>query len=263
VPANIKKNTGKNLLKTFECRVMTYNIHGCVDANGDVNPLKIINIIRELEVDIAALQEVDAENPIVKNRNQAKIISEALDLGYIYFPVEEKRPHHFGLAVLSRFSFSKICCNRLPNLYPKLDLRKRGAIRASIDTPAGKMHIVNTHLSVFKLERRKQLNALLTNSRLPAVLENEPMVLCGDFNAGPSSATYKKLSKHLTDVQSISNKNSASKATFHSKSPAFQYDHIFVSSHFTIRNAEVKRTTDIETASDHLPLVAELAVKKR
>lgn len=249
-------------METFDCRVMTYNIHGCVDANGDVNSPKFIKILRELDADIVALQEVDAEKPMGKNRNQAKIIGEALDLDYIYFPVEERKPHHFGLAVLSRFSFLKICCDHLPNLYPKLDLRKRGAIRASIDTPAGIMHIVNTHLSIFKLERRKQLNALLTKSRPWAVAENEPMILCGDFNAGPSSATYKEVSKHLIDIQSISNKSSVLKATFHSKSPVFQFDHIFVSSHFTVLNAEVKCTPDTKTASDHLPLIAELAVKR-
>jgi len=253
----------ENLFDTFYFRVVTYNIHGCVDANREVNPWKIVKIIRELDADIIALQEVDAEKPVSKNQNQARSISEALKMDYIFFPLEEKEWHHFGLVVLSRFSFSESYCDRLPNLYPKLNPRKRGAIRVCLDTPAGKLHIINTHLSLFKLERRKQLNALFKKNWLSAVPEGEPVILCGDFNAGPSSETYKELSKHLMDVQNILNRNSLSKATFHTKSPVFQIDHIFVSSHFTILNAEVKKTTDTDTASDHLPLIAELAVKHK
>ena len=54
---------------------------------------------------------------------------------------------------------------------------------------------------------------------------------------------------------------SLSKATFHARSPAFQIDHIFVSSHFKVLDAEVKKTIDTRTASNHLSLVDDLAVE--
>lgn len=53
-------------------RVMTYNIHSCVNAKREVHPEKIGDIIAGSNVDIVALQEVDAEKPILKDRNQAK-----------------------------------------------------------------------------------------------------------------------------------------------------------------------------------------------
>ena len=54
---------------------MTYNIHGCVGADRVVNPGKIAAIIADLDVDIVALQEVDAGHPTREYRNQAQMIA--------------------------------------------------------------------------------------------------------------------------------------------------------------------------------------------
>jgi len=242
-------------------RVLSYNIHSCVNSNREVTPRKVAEIIDGLDVDIVALQEVDADKPFTKNQNQARIIAEILNLDYVYFPIEKKGLHVFGLAVLSRFSLVDSYYDWLPNLYPKLNPRRRGAIRATFKTPAGYVHCINTHLSHFKLERRMQLNVLLSKYRPSATPEEEPLVLCGDLNAGPLSATYRKLSRHFIDVQKAIKDPRLPRPTFHSRSPLFRIDHIFVSEHFTTLKVEVKRTPDTEMASDHLPLVAELALK--
>jgi endonuclease/exonuclease/phosphatase family metal-dependent hydrolase len=120
--------------------------------------------------------------------------------------------------------------------------------------------VINAHLSLFKLERRKQLKSLLGKSWLLTIPQDEPLIICGDFNAGPLSKTYRTLTRHLTDVQK-DRKNpspSSSQPTFHSSSPLFRIDHIFVSHHFQTINVEVKNTPDTRTASDHLPLIADL-----
>jgi len=250
--------------ENYEIRVITYNVHSCVDTNREINPGMIAGIIAELNADIVCLQEVDAQKPLFTKHNQARIFADKLSMDYIFFPTEKTGLHTFGLAILSRFSFNKFYHNFLPNLYPRLNPRKRGAIRASIQTPAGRINIINAHLSLFKLERRKQVKTLLGKDWLSAVPRDEPVILCGDFNAGPLSKTYRTLSRFLTDVQKdIKNlRPSVSQPTFHSRSPLFRIDHIFVSRHFRTLNVEVTRTLDTQTASDHLPLVADLAIKK-
>jgi endonuclease/exonuclease/phosphatase family metal-dependent hydrolase len=248
--------------KNHEIRVITYNIHSCVDRNRNLNPERIAGIIDNLKADIVSLQEVDAPGSLRENPNQAKILADKLSMDYIFFPVEKIGLHAFGLAILSRFSFSESYHNLLPNLFPRLKPRKRGAIRASILTPAGPIHIINAHLSLFKLERRKQLKILLGKDWLLTIPQDEPIIICGDLNAGPLSKTYCTLSRLLTDVQKdIKNARHAnSQPTFHSKSPLFRIDHIFVSRHFRTLNVEVKNTPDTQTASDHLPLIADLAI---
>ena len=242
-------------------RVMTYNIHGCVGSDRAVNPDKIAAIIADLDVDIVALQEVDAGHPTPEYRNQAQMIAGVLGVGHIYFPVEQEGLRRFGLAVLSRFPIAGFDRLRLPNVYPLLNPRKRGVLRARLETPAGPICLLNTHLSLFRLERRLQLNALMDEGGVTVVPANEPLVLCGDLNSGPSSDTYKQVSRLLTDVQNASNSGPV-EATFHAKSPFFRIDHIFVSAHFRPLKTEVRKTADTAGASDHLPLVVDLALKK-
>ena len=242
-------------------RVMTYNIHGCVGADRDVNPDKIASILAGLDVDIVALQEVDTGHPTREYRNQAQMIAGVLDVEHIYFPVEQEGLRRFGLAVLSRFPIVRFDQIQLPNVYPLLNPRRRGALRTHLETPAGRVYLINTHLSLFRLERRLQLTALMTGDDFNEIPANEPLVFCGDFNAGPSSDTYKQVSRLLTDVQTASNSGPV-EATYHAKSPFFRLDHIFVSSHFTPLKTEVCRTADTAAASDHLPLVVDLELKK-
>jgi endonuclease/exonuclease/phosphatase family metal-dependent hydrolase len=251
----------KDLGDKIVVRVMTYNIHGCVGADRDVNPDKIAAIIADLDADIVALQEVDAGHPAREYRNQAQMIAGVLGVEHIYFPVELEGLRRFGLALLSRFPIIRFDQIRLPNVYPLLNPRKRGALRTLLQTPAGRVYLINTHLSLFRLERRLQLTALMSGGDFTAVPADEPLVFCGDFNAGPSSDTYKQMSRLLTDVQTASNSGPV-EATYHAKSPFFRLDHIFVSSHFTPLKTKVCRTADTAAASDHLPLVVDLELKK-
>jgi endonuclease/exonuclease/phosphatase family metal-dependent hydrolase len=242
-------------------RVMTYNIHGCVGADRIVNPDKVAAIIADLDVDIVALQEVDAGHPTREHRDQAQMIADLLGVEHIYFPVELEGLRRFGLAVLSRFPFVGFDRVRLPNVYPLLNPRKRGALRTRLETPVGPINLINTHLSLFRLERRLQLKALMVEDEFTAVPANEPLVFCGDLNSGPLSETYKQVSRLLTDVQTASNCGPL-EATFHAKSPFFRIDHVFVSPHFAPLKTEVRKTADTAAASDHLPLVADLELKK-
>jgi endonuclease/exonuclease/phosphatase family metal-dependent hydrolase len=245
----------------YRIRVITYNIHSCVDRNRRVNPEKIADIIDHLAADIVCLQEVDHQHPINMAPNQAQLLADHLRMNHHFFPIENAGLHTFGLAILSRFPLTKGHYSLLPNLYPFLKLRKRGAMRVCLHTPAGSIHIINVHLSLFKLERRKQLKILLGKDWLLTIPEDEPLIFCGDLNAGPLSKTYRILSRFLTDVQKDKNNPHLSKGrpTFHSKSPLFRIDHIFVSHHFRTLRVEVKNTLEIRTASDHLPLIADLA----
>jgi endonuclease/exonuclease/phosphatase family metal-dependent hydrolase len=241
---------------------MTYNIHSCVGMDKRVNPERIARVIGDSAPDLVALQEVDDGIPRTHHQDQAKLLADMLKMEAFFFPVVKSGRQKYGLAVLSRFKCLDAHYDWLPTLYPqlKLNLQKRGCIRLTFDTPAGSVFLFNTHLGLYRLERRKQLRALLGENWLAAMpqAQTAPVIVCGDFNAGPLSPVYRGLSRSLTDVQRAPTNPRRTKATFPSRSPLLRIDHIFVSHHFQTVDVKVPKTRDTQLASDHLPVFADL-----
>ena len=258
-----KMNSGASAYETSgssTIRAMTYNIHSCVNMDGSVGPERIAGVIDELAPDVVALQEVDAGIPRTHHQEQAKILGETLGMDYRFFPVVKNGDQKYGLAILSRLRFQDVRIGRLPAVYPssKLNLQKRGVMWAIIETPSRPVHFFNTHLSLYRLERRKQVKALLGEDWLMAVPRQEPVILCGDFNAGPLSPVYRRLSHYLMDAPKKTIHARRPRATFPSRAPFFRIDHIFISRHFRTREARVLLDQKSRLASDHLPLCVDL-----
>ena len=246
----------------MELRVMSYNVYGCLDTQRQVNVAKVARIVGDSGADIVALQEVDTAGPDDAKRSQAQNIAETLGMDYRYLPIEKAGRHTYGLAVLSRYPIARSEVTLLPNLHAKLSLRKRGAMRVELTTPSGCLDLINTHWSVFKLERYFQLKALLRWSGLTLRPALTPLVFCGDLNARPSSLVIRTLSRHMTDVQSALAPRQP-QATFPSAVPVFRIDHIFVSHHCEVVHTGVIRNGETLSASDHLPLIAHLRLQQQ
>ena len=93
---------------------------------------------------------------------------------------------------------------------------------------------------------------------LGAIPPAEPVILCGDFNAGPKSPIFHQL-QHLRDAQAGIT-GFKPRPTFSSMNPFLRLDHIFVSPHFVVNAIEVPGTPTAALASDHLPVGAELTL---
>ena len=89
---------------------------------------------------------------------------------------------------------------------------------------------------------------------------DEPVIVCGDFNALPGSAPYKLAASRLRDVQSATGGHRPL-GTFSSLQPLVRLDHIFTSPHFQRQRVVVVRNDLTRVASDHLPLVADLRIE--
>jgi endonuclease/exonuclease/phosphatase family metal-dependent hydrolase len=102
------------------------------------------------------------------------------------------------------------------------------------------------------------MKVLLGEEWLMAVPKDEPVILCGDFNAVPLSPVYRQLSRYLTDTQRGAIHSDRRHPTFPSRGPFFRIDHIFISAHFRSVKAIVPNNKKTRIASDHLPLCADL-----
>ncbi len=242
-------------------KVMTYNIHSCVNVYGRVDAESIIAVIAASNADAIALQEVESFQPGTgAGMNQARYIAAQLGMHHRFLPLRKGRWGEFGLAVISRYPLQVIKSGRLPPADAAKRREGRGAIWVRLHTPQGSVHLINTHLSLYLQDRWHQIEALFGEEWIGALGPVQPLVFCGDFNAGVRSPIYRQIVAHLRDVQHAVPQTGYPRATFFSYFPILRLDHIFVSPHLTPLSVRVPINAHTRRASDHLPLWAEMAV---
>ncbi len=245
-------------------RIMTYNIHSCMNMDGKIFPERIARVIRQFHPDVVALQEVDVDKWRTRRQDQAAFLANALSMSYRFFPVVEDGDGAYGIALLSRRTISDVRRGWLPSIPGKGDREQRGVLQATVAMPEGPVQILTTHLSLYPRERRAQMAALVGPEWLGGLNPEMPALVCGDFNAGPRSPSYQLISAHLSDVQADvqtdgQSGNMPPGGTFFSRNPMFRIDHIFVSRQLSVQAVCIPRTHDVQLASDHLPVYADLA----
>jgi endonuclease/exonuclease/phosphatase family metal-dependent hydrolase len=232
-------------------RVVTYNIHKCRGLDLKTSPMRIADVLRELDADVIALQEVVASNHGGREEDQARFIAEELGLE-LY--LGENRLHRGGLygnAVLTNFKVTD-----QKNFDISIPGReRRGCLHVDLELPdLTKIHIYNLHLGTAFLERRRQVMRLLDHG----ILRREypaPRVMLGDFNEYTHGLTSRLMKSHFRsrDVR----ENLPRKRTYPGVFPLLHLDHIYYDHHLRLTDAFVHRTRTSLIASDHLPLVAD------
>jgi len=232
---------------------MTYNVHGFVGTDGAFDPERVARVIEHDKPDLVALQEVELGHDDAVDTATLQWLGPRLGME-CHFTVT--RPSHkggrFGNAVLSRHAFELVGEGDLP--------RRGGENRAvqwlKVRAAFGDFHLLNTHLGIWFWERQAQVRALVGAEWLLRAGTALPVVVCGDFNATTLSPVYRALSRGLSDARLGTRRKTG---TWPSARPLLRIDHLFVSSGFRVLSCDVTQTRDSRMASDHLPLVAELA----
>ncbi|TWU46860.1 endonuclease/exonuclease/phosphatase family protein [Rubripirellula reticaptiva] len=245
--------------KEFSLRVMTYNTHHCIGMDGKCRPLRIANVISSVDADIIALQEMDVNRQRSGSQDQTAFIAAHLGMSHCFFPVWLSDAEQYGLSIISRFPMSVVQQKVLTDFDHRDKREARGAIWVSIETNAGRVHVLNTHLGLTQKERSKQVDELLSERWLSDLPKKEPVIFAGDLNAGPTSQTMKRLTKLMHCAQTLAEDHQPQK-TFASVMPMRRIDHILVSHHFRVERVNVPKTHTAVVASDHLPVCAELVL---
>lgn len=214
----------------------TYNIHRCVGWDGRYDPGRIRDVIRELDADVVALQEVDS--PDQHGLELAHWLGEESKLKVVAGPTLLERRGHHGNAVLTRCEYGdvRLVDLSLPGYEP------RGAIDMDITCDGIAVQLIATHLGLRPWERRVQVERLLERVR-PNCL------LMGDLNEwwlwGHPLRWIKAIFGHAPALP-----------TFPSVRPVLPLDRIWVRPEALMRRITVHRTPLSAQASDHLPLRA-------
>jgi endonuclease/exonuclease/phosphatase family metal-dependent hydrolase len=145
----------------------------------------LLSALEAEDPDIVCLQEVwedDAED-------QATRFGKALGLHAVYGSASARLGVGFGNAVLSRWPIVASRSISLPDSPGEQDSGSRGALMAEIDGPRGRFSVVSTHLcwrlheSRWRQRQVERLCQFVAGHSLP----DFPPLVCGDFNAPPTS----------------------------------------------------------------------------
>jgi endonuclease/exonuclease/phosphatase family metal-dependent hydrolase len=242
-------------------RIMTYNVHSCIGMDGKLSPERIARVIARYSPDIVALQELDVGRKRTRHLDQAHIIARHLQMECHFHAALQIEEEQYGNAILTHLPMRLHKSAALPGVAGNPRLEPRGALWVLIDAYGTELQVINTHLGLRKMERQNQAAALLGKEWLGSADEQSPVILCGDFNSGPQSRVWRDLHRHLPDAQ-VGLANHRPKNTFFSRLPSSRIDHVFADRRLAVMSVATPNTELVRLASDHLPLLVELAPRR-
>jgi endonuclease/exonuclease/phosphatase family metal-dependent hydrolase len=121
--------------------------------------------------------------------------------------------------------------------------------------------LFNTHLPYrAEDEAAREKGVALLASRISGIAGDLPVVVTGDFNTVPDSATHRRLAQDLTDTWTATRQRSGPEATFHgfTGKPDRRIDWIFTRGFTPLSVRTIDTRQGARFPSDHYPVVATL-----
>jgi endonuclease/exonuclease/phosphatase family metal-dependent hydrolase len=240
-------------------RIVTYNVHKCRGLDRRVRPARIASVLRELDADIIALQEVLCVGGAAREMDQARFIAE--ELGYEYCLGENRR--------LGGGAYGNVILSRLPWRHVRnYDItwrgrERRGCLRVDIEMGNGAtgqlLHLFNVHLGTAYIERRHQARQLVGERILGSTELTGARVILGDFNEWTKGLATRLLTERLQSVDLRTHLRSP--RTYPGPLPLVHLDHIYFDPALELQQLTLHKSRTALVASDHLPLVADFRVR--
>jgi endonuclease/exonuclease/phosphatase family metal-dependent hydrolase len=245
--------------------ILTWNIHkGFNSGNRHFVLPRMRELLRELDVDIVMLQEVQGEHETNSRRirnwpdtSQFEYLADSMWSHFAYGKNAIADGRHHGNAILSKYPFSSWGNT---NLSP-WRFASRSLLHGDILLPVRetRIHLVCLHLGLFGFERRRQLQLL--NQHLHQHGKNSPgMLVGGDFNDWTARQVSKLLDPALGMGEAHHDLNQCYAATFPARKPRLCMDRLYYRGLQAI-SCESLNTREWQTLSDHLPLLARFSLE--
>lgn len=270
--------------KPRELRVMSYNIkHGQTntpcqqppripgqppfpDCNLDLQAS--IEVIRAHHPDIVGIQEVDRFWARSAYVDEPAAIGEALGMEHSCYAANLNHapdthsnvPHQYGTVIVSRFPILE-CTNTL--LRRTGTNEQRGLTLAVINVRGVPLQFYNTHLHTTAADR------LMQTADIAGVIDaasKGSKVLVGDLNARPTAVEMRPIYARFVDawvaggVPTLENPQGFTSPARMTGNPTSRIDYVFASPQVGIGPTYVPIDAQTRVASDHYPVVADIAL---
>jgi len=241
-------------------RILCWNVHKCVGGlDRRYDPARTAAVIAAADPDVVLLQEVAQNGRWYRDERQVDVLGDALGLPHRSYFVNVRfgpRRGEYGNAILSKTPIAT--SHNLDLTLP--DRKARSVLHAELRLPAAgdhtrTLHVFNLHLGLGEAERREQLSRLLRSRALQSIHAHTPVLVAGDFND-----VFGSLGKNLLAPAGFRGPARALR-TFPAWAPLRALDSSWVRGDADVVRLERLRGRGTRTASDHLPLLAELRLR--
>ncbi len=217
---------------------------------------RILDVIETENPDLICLQEVDRHVPRSHNHDQPRLLAEYFrSAAQMYQPNVHLRAGAYGNLLLSRW---KLVVRHQISL--RLNRKKpRGAQLTVVETPEGRLHLINVHLGLGERERHWQIDHLLGH-HLFQESAHLPTVIVGDTNDWRNTLADGLLG--LRGFKLATHPISRYRS-FPAWLPLGSLDKLFVRGSVRVRQARFVHSRLARSASDHLPMVVDFHLDKR
>lgn len=239
----------KPAASSLRVRVMSYNIH-----QGSRGMRNVANVVERHHPDILCLQEVNSwgewGDPVSKLQQLMPGWHVARDGGLAVLsrhPITHSRVHYLGLGT------------------------GRAVFEAGVLVGGRRLTVLNTHFVVAagaeSLSRHRGTlrgylrgtgaTRLAQKTRLLDVAGSAqgPVVITGDFNTPPRGLTYRRITARFTDAFRAAGWGTGH--TYRARLSVLRIDYVFTPPEVEV----MKCWAPCETASDHRPVIADIALK--
>lgn len=222
--------------------VASYNIHRCIGIDRRHDPTRIAAVLKELNVDAIALQEVDAHYHVERGLDQLDFLARTTGLEPVEGTTLRRHNARYGNGLLTRHPISDV--ERLDLSVPGRE--RRGGLNVLLNLGSHAVRIVSAHFGLRIGERRLQSRRLLD---CLAHYPDEPLIVLGDFNE------WRVRGGALIGLERALG-SAPLKRTFPSWGPMFALDRVWVRPANALVEVRVHATRLARIASDHLPIRA-------
>lgn len=226
-------------------RVVAYNIKHGRGMDGRVDLQRVARLLRGLDADVIALQEVDDRTERTGRVDQVAVLAEALGYRGFHGPHRPYQGGHYGNAVLTRLPVREVRTRPIPPASGSA----LAVLEVVVGLPSGATaSVVSVHLAGSADERMAQAEAV-TASFAGA---DHPVVLAGDFNGRPGGPVVTRLAEDWRVAT-----KSGSPYTYPADAPDREIDFVMIRPSDAGEVLE-HRVVPESMAADHRPLLAVL-----
>lgn len=230
-----------------EIKIASYNIRKAIGTDRTRRPIRILNVLEEVDADIVVLQEADRRFGTRQSALPAFLIEAHSDYKPVPLDVQRDSMGWHGNAILVRegIGIEHHDILHIPYLEP------RGVITARLNVRGQPLTVFGMHLDLSGLWRTKQANVIAELARQEQ--EHGPTILTGDLNEWRRDAgCIKVFRKHFSVLDCG--------RSFHSQRPLARLDRIMHCDRVEALEWGVHQSSLATQASDHLPVWARLRV---